>query len=62
MYLTRAFRKAKKLARISGKLLKSLVMRGRLEVNIISRSCVRNYVLMTMFNFSNTAVKSATNY
>jgi len=51
LYLTRAFRKAKKLARIYGKLLKSLVMRGRLEVNIISRSWVRNSALMTIFSF-----------
>ena len=42
MYFTRAFRKAKKLALISGKLLKSLVIKGKLEVKIISNKCVRN--------------------
>ena len=42
LYLTSALRKEKKLALISGKELKSLVMSGREEVKIISMSLLRN--------------------
>lgn len=62
LYLMRAFKKAKKFDLISGKELKSVVIRGRLDLNIISTRVERNYGVKTMYSLERTAVKRATNY
>lgn len=60
--LTSDLRKAKKLALIYGKLLKSLVIKGRLEVNIIYSNLVKKSGSITKFSFYSTTVNRATNY
>lgn len=62
LYFINDFRKAKKLERISGKELKSVVMRGKLELNIIYTRVERNYAEITECNFDSTTVNRATNY
>ena len=57
----RALRKEKKFALISGKELKSVVIRGKLEEKIISNRLDKKPGLITLCSFSKTAVKRATN-
>ena len=54
--------KEKKVDRIYGKELKSEVMRGRLEVKIISMRLVRKLLSITGDSFYRTIVNNPTNY
>lgn len=60
--LIKAFKKAKKLALISGKELKSVVIRGKLELKIIPTRVDKKSGLIAVFNFDKTNVKRDTNY
>lgn len=62
LYFMRDFRKAKKLDLISGNELKSVVMSGKLELNIISTRVDKNSGFITACNFDKTKVNNATNY
>ncbi len=62
LYLMIAFKNAKKFDLISGKELKSVVMRGRLDLKIISTRVDRKSGVNTIYNLDKTAVKRATNY
>lgn len=62
LYLISAFKKAKKFYLISGKELKSVVIKGKLELNIISTKVDKNYGVITEWSFDRTTVNNATNY
>lgn len=62
LYLISALRKAKKFERIYGKELKSVVISGRLEPNIISIKVDRNSGVITLWSLDSTTVNRATNY
>jgi hypothetical protein len=62
LYFINALRKAKKFDLIYGNELKSVVIRGKLELNIIYTSVDRNYGVITECSFDKTKVNSATNY
>lgn len=62
LYFMRDLRKAKKLDLISGNELKSVVMRGKLELNIISTRVDKNSGFITVYSFDKTKVNNATNY
>jgi uncharacterized UBP type Zn finger protein len=59
--LIKAFKNAKKLALISGKELKSVVIRGRLLENIIYKSFDKNSESKAKCSFYRIAVNNATN-
>ena len=58
----KAFKKAKKFALISGKELKSVVIRGKLEPKIMPTRVDKKSGLITVFIFERTNVKRETNY
>jgi hypothetical protein len=62
LYFTKAFKNAKKFARISGKELKSVVIKGKLLENIISTNFDKNVLSSTGYSFYKTTVNNATNY
>jgi hypothetical protein len=62
LYFIRAFKKAKKFYLIYGNELKSVVIKGKLDLKIISTSVDKNSGVITIYSFVNTTVKRLTNY